>query len=235
MVPNFIGIIILTVYFWLIAAISTLITTIICVPFYPFVKTKQFNKMYERTISFLIMNAMIIPRFWTFKIKDLRNLKDKNKPSIYVPNHSSFIDTLLTAHIPAPKKFIMKSVYTHIPFFGWLCVMAGHIPVNQSNKSTIIERCIRSMKDGSSFLIYAEGTRSTDSKLLPFKTGAFRLSQQSGIPIVPVAIKGSGQAMPIGGYCQMQQLEMIIGDPIVVDDIEIGINKTRKFIQNHIS
>ena len=230
----------LTVYFWLMAMSGTLITTILGIIVYPFMNQKTFTRFHEVVIGTFMLKVMTIPGFWSFKIKNLNNI-DKNQRYIFIANHRSFIDTILCAQIPFSKKFIMKESVGKIPLFGHLCLMAGHVPVNskdQTSRKSAIARSIEAMKDGSSFMIYPEGTRSKDNKLLPFKTGAFRLAQKAGIPIVPLVLKNTQIAMPIGGMCQKADLEINIGTPILVgskwEDIQKAINESREFMEQHL-
>ncbi len=120
---------------------------------------------------------------------------------------------------------------------------SGHVPVNscdENSRKTTIQRSIDAMEDGSSFMIYPEGTRSKDSyTLASFKTGAFRLSQKSKVDILPLILKGTGVGMPIGGICRPANLEIIIGNPLMVgpkqEDIQRSIDKSKTFMQQHLS
>ncbi len=247
-----IGNIFLTVYFWSAAIISSIVTYVICLCCYPFISQKYFAYLYETLFSTMILYPMIIPRFWSIKITDTRQQINRhfNGPYIVISNHASFIDTLIASQIPLVKKFIMAKKFTTIPIFGWLCKCSGHIAVSdKSDKSgrrdptlqSAVDLSVKAMDDGSSFMIYPEGSRSKNpNQLLPFKTGAFRLAQNTGVPILPIVIKGTGTAMPIGGFCHLATIEIVIGDPFSVSkkykDIKKDpqIEKVRNFIQSQL-
>jgi 1-acyl-sn-glycerol-3-phosphate acyltransferase len=113
--------------------------------------------------------------------------------------------------------------------------------VTSGDKSSI-DTVAKAMKDGSSFMIYPEGKRSSDpTTILPFKTGAFRLAQKTQAPILPVVLKGTGKAMPIGGICNFSNLEMVICDQVKVSDkyenikAEPNIEKVRNQMQEYVN
>lgn len=238
-----IHIILLTVYFWIMATLTTIFTTIVCVCSYPFLEQKSFTRLYEYLIGTLMLKTMTIPGFWSIKVTDLRENKTFNDRYIFIANHASFIDTILCAQIPATKKFIMNAIFTKVPLFGQLCLMSGHVPVYPKDKNSsknALNKSIVAMEDGSSFMVYPEGTRSDNPyKLLPFKTGAFRLAQQANINVLPMILKGTGVAMPIGGICYPANLEIIICNPISVgtdwEDIQKAKDKSSNLIQNHLN
>jgi len=235
----------LTGYAWLITAIATIISFLIC-HILMFMDAPQIvvNITLEYIMSTIIFTAMGM--FWSVKITDLRSTDDhhdiKNEQTIFVANHSSFIDTLLFTLIPNTKKFMMSEKFAKIPLFGNLCHKGGHVCVNNNNdesKRTAIKRAAEAMKDGSSFIIYPEGKRSDNPyRLLEFRKGAFRLAQLTGKKITPVVLLNSHKGMPIGGLCYPAEMEIIIGEPFEVESGEGGIDivndHVRKFISKHI-
>ena len=82
---------------------------------------------------------------------------------------------------------------------GWACKCAGHVFVDDSSvagiKETIAE-AEQTLKHGMSLVIFPEGSRSWDGKMIPFKRGAFMLAGEFRLPVVPVTIDGSFKAMP---------------------------------------
>lgn len=237
--------ILLTIYFWLVTAITFMLTFIICIIVYPFLEQKTFTRVYERIAGYIILKSMTLPGFWSFTIINLHDT-DFNDRYIFISNHGSFIDSLLLGQIPCTKKYIMSKTYYNVPLFGRLCEMSGHVFVNKHDKNstqTAVDKCKEAMKDGSSFVLYPGGRRSDNPyTLLPFKTGAFRLSQSTGVPIIPLVIKGTGVGMGIGGICRVANLEIIVGHPLLVgsegsgqENVQKAITETRLFIQEHLS
>jgi 1-acyl-sn-glycerol-3-phosphate acyltransferase len=137
------------------------------------------------------------------KVRGLSNI-DKQKTYIFVPNHLSFFDIFsLLAYLPVDFKFILKKELMRIPVLGWSMKRAGYISIDRSSpakaKRTLM-RAVDRIKSGTSLVIFAEGTRGYDGHLQPLKRGAFQLAIASGVPVVPMAIKGTKEIMPKGSF-----------------------------------
>ena len=118
---------------------------------------------------------------------------------IYMPNHQSNFDILaLFAGLPGQFRWLAKEELFRIPLFGLAMRRAGYIAVDRSNRRKSVESmkiAIERISQGTSVLIFPEGTRSPDGRLGAFKTGSFTLALQAQVPIVPVAIHGSRDIM----------------------------------------
>jgi 1-acyl-sn-glycerol-3-phosphate acyltransferase len=98
-------------------------------------------------------------------------------------------------------RFIAKKQLGAIPLFGWAMRAGRFIFIDRQNAVSArrsIEEAARRIKSGQSVVIFPEGTRTRDGKLGPFKKGGFHLAVDSGVEIVPVAIRGSHAVMPPG-------------------------------------
>ncbi len=236
--------VLLTVYFWVVTIVSTLVTLVVSLCVYPFVDQKTFARVAESSAGYIMIKAMTWPGFWTIKITNPHNITFENNRYIIIANHASLIDSLIAVLLPTKKKFIIGKVFTKVPIFGQLCLMAGHVPVDEHDPSTTrpaVAKSVTRMADGCSLMIYPEGSRSTDPhKLLRLKTGAFRISQETKVPILPLTILGTGKAMPIGAaFCDFADIEIIIGEPFQVgegwDQVQLGVQKSRLFIESHLN
>jgi 1-acyl-sn-glycerol-3-phosphate acyltransferase len=121
---------------------------------------------------------------------------------VVVPNHRSMVDALAVARLPREMKWIGKEEAFRIPWLGWAFWAAGHVPVARGDRESgaaALARLRRYLDAGVPVGLFAEGTRSRDGTLRPFRAGPFKLAIEAGLPIVPVAIAGSGAAMPPGG------------------------------------
>jgi len=235
--------ILLTVYFWSLSVICLLTTTIVGFFVKPFVDEKTFSRIYEIITGNILLYCMTVSGFWTFQVKD--NRKDKtwnNKQYIIVANHVSFVDTMMMTMIPLKKKYMVGHVFTKIPVFGWLTKSSGYISADK-NKPDInkdaVEKAVNTInKDKCSFAIYPEGQRSLKPyNLEKFKTGAFRIAYQTAIPILPITIKGTAEAMPIGGYVNSSNIQITIDEPFYVENENYFeyIEKTRNIILKNLS
>jgi len=114
-------------------------------------------------------------------------------PCVFVANHQNNFDvfTISRALIPGTVTVGKKSL-KFIPFFGQLYWLAGNILIDRNNKSkavgTMQGAVDKIVNDQLSVWVFAEGTRSYGRGLLPFKTGAFHIAQQAGVPIVPICM-----------------------------------------------
>lgn len=120
---------------------------------------------------------------------------------VVVANHQSILDILLLSHVPHEMKWIAKEELFRVPWVGWMLRMSGDIAIRRGERDSGLEALGRAreyLARGVPVMIFAEGTRSRDGKLLPFKSGAFRLAIEAGVPVLPIAVNGTGAGMPKG-------------------------------------
>ena len=121
-------------------------------------------------------------------------------PVVYMANHVSNFDILaLFAGVPGQFRWMAKIELFRIPLFGLAMRRAGAIPVDRSSRRNSVismRQAVARIAAGTSVVIFPEGTRSPDGTLQVFKTGSFTLALQAQVPVVPVAICGSGEVMP---------------------------------------
>ncbi len=125
---------------------------------------------------------------------------DPQKSYIFMANHQSNFDILaLFAGLSIQFRWLAKAELFKIPIFGQGMRGCGYISIDRSNRESAfrsIREASEKIKNGVSLMIFPEGTRSMDGRLLPFKKGGFVLAVESGVPIVPIAIHGSRSVMP---------------------------------------
>src|ERR1041385_849893 len=118
---------------------------------------------------------------------------------LFVANHTSSADAPAVVNaIPRRIAILLKKSLFNYPIVGQAFHLAHFIPVERSKHDSAIaslEKAIQAMKDGQSFLIYPEGTRSPDGRLQDFKKGAVVMAIKAGVPIVPVACSGAHRIM----------------------------------------
>ncbi len=118
---------------------------------------------------------------------------------VVVPNHRSMVDALAIACLPRETKWVGKVEAFRVPWLGWAFSLVGYIPVLRGDRdsgSAALARARGYLARGVPVGLFAEGTRSRDGTLRPFKPGPFKLAIDAGVPLVPVAIAGAGTAMP---------------------------------------
>jgi 1-acyl-sn-glycerol-3-phosphate acyltransferase len=118
---------------------------------------------------------------------------------LFVANHTSSADAPAVVNaIPRRIAILLKKSLFKYPIVGQAFTLAHFIPVERSKHESAIaslEKAIEAMREGQSFLIYPEGTRSPDGRLQPFKKGAVVMAIKAGVPIVPVACSGAHRIM----------------------------------------
>ena len=147
-------------------------------------------------------------------------------PVLYIPNHRSFFDTVFTyARVPRPTAYLAKKETRKVPGLNiWMylmhCLFLDRNDIKQGLQCIL--KCIDLAKDGYSITIFPEGTRNHDEgTLLPFHEGSFKVATKTGIPIVPVAITGSGNVfedhLP---YIKKTAVTIEYLDPIYPDKLD---------------
>jgi 1-acyl-sn-glycerol-3-phosphate acyltransferase len=132
---------------------------------------------------------------------DLRGVLPPDRTScIFVANHASFFDipVVFTA-VPRQLRIIAKAALAGVPFIGWHLQRAGHLLVDRANPGASILRKMRRMtQQGASLIVFPEGSRSRDGNVGRFKGGVFVLALDTGLPIVPISVRGTHAVMPPG-------------------------------------
>jgi putative phosphoserine phosphatase/1-acylglycerol-3-phosphate O-acyltransferase len=125
-----------------------------------------------------------------------------HRPAVFVFNHQSALDVLLIANLLRRDiTGVVKREASHDPRFAVLGALAGVAYVDRHDHAQAVDALgdvVRRIGDGISIAIAPEGTRSRTGAVGPFKTGAFHMAQQAGVPVVPVVIQGAGRLMPPG-------------------------------------
>lgn len=136
---------------------------------------------------------------------------------IIVANHASYLDgPLLFAHLPPRFGFVIKKEASRAPVLGLLLRRLGHHFVERSNRhegAGDARRILRSLEQGEAVAFFPEGTFHTVPGVARFHGGAFALAARTGLPVAPVAIRGTrtvlggGRAWPRWGRIEIEVLE----------------------------
>lgn len=152
------------------------------------------------------------------KVKGRDNIDPKTS-YVFVANHQGAFDIwAIYGYLNHNFKWLMKSGLEKIFMVGLACRKSGHVFVDDSNLTSIrqtIEESESKLKDGMSLVIFPEGSRSWDGKMIPFKRGAFMLASEFKLPVVPITIDGSFERMPRFTYaCRPGTITLTIHKPI---------------------
>jgi 1-acyl-sn-glycerol-3-phosphate acyltransferase len=158
------------------------------------------HNVYDRIMrnwSALILRANGV----TVTAEGLEHL-DVGRSYVFVSNHTSTVDiwALLVA-IPNSFRFLAKRELARVPVLGRAMESAGNIFIDRHNLTSSFasyDAAAARLREGLSAMVFAEGTRSLDGRLLPFKKGPFVLAIRAGAPVVPVCVVGAHERTPKG-------------------------------------
>ena len=214
------------------------IVTILCAPFDPHGKrVYRINQLW----TWLILRVGGI----SIKVSGLENV-EPGQPYIFIVNHQSNIDipVLIQGLVRFQLRWIAKRELLWVPFFGWAMWATKHITVDRADPRAAaksLQRAKQRLAAGISIVVFPEGTRSRDGRLLRFKKGGFLLAVQTGSKIVPVAINGSARLLPPGGWrVRPGTVEVFVDKPIAVDNVRPGrlralAEQARAIIAGHLA
>lgn len=203
--------------FYLVAPLVLIVTIYYTILSMVMVVFDRSGKRYHR-----IMRRWSKILLWLFGVRtSIRGMEhlDRSTNYIYLVNHSSYLDIpALGATVPDDIRYIFKKELTKVPIFGWGLAMGPYILIDRTdprNAMASIEQAAAQLREGASAVIFPEGTRTPDGKLGPFKRGGLMLATKSGVPMVPVAIKGTYQLLSRhDNRVRPGNVEVIIGTPI---------------------
>jgi 1-acyl-sn-glycerol-3-phosphate acyltransferase len=157
-------------------------------------------------------------------LERLRPLLAAGQPAVYASNHLSYFDTpVLFAKLPFQFRILAKRGLWKVPFIGWYLNRSGQVPVDaNSNRSMIasLGRGVATLKSGMPLLLFPEGARTPTGTLQDFQSGGAFMAIKAGVPLVPVALIGTYELLPIHTYhLTPRPLLAIIGDPIPTDGL----------------
>lgn len=236
--------IIFSIYVWLLVIAVTLVLSPI------FVLIWLLTVLFDKKLVVLHYVANFWGSLFTvlvpgWKVKIIGKEKLNNKPKVIVANHQSQEDILLMYRLGVPFRWISKAEVFKIPFYGWLMHLKGDIKLQRSSKSSIKKMIIdaeRILRQGCIISIFPEGTRSKTGVIGNFKEGAFKLAQDTKVPIVPVVICGTGQNLlrPNGIFMGKHKVAVKILTEIPYDEfkdkeVKKFANEVREIINQELN
>ena len=195
---------------WLV----TVVLGIISIPVSLFGEKTRILHNFARFWSQLIMKTILSP----VKVTGLDKI-DTSKPLVYAANHASALDIpVLYVNLPFQFRIVFKKELLVYPIVGWHLKRSGQICINQQNPAGSIgsiRSAVKSLKSGMPLVIFPEGGRSPDGEIMPFLPGAFFMAIKAQVDVVPVALVGTYEVLPMDTYhIKPRPLEMRVGKPI---------------------
>jgi len=187
--------------------------------------------------SWLIMKTIFSP----VTVTGLDKI-DISKPHVYAANHASALDIpVLYVNLPFQFRIAFKKELLSYPVVGWQLKRSGQICIDQQNPShsiSSIRAALKGLKAGLPLVIFPEGGRTPDGEIKPFLPGAFFLAIKAQVDIVPVALVGTYELLPMDTYhIKCRPLEMRVGQPIsttglTMRDMETLSAKVQKALED---
>ncbi len=140
--------------------------------------------------------------YWDVKIGGLENI-DYQKTYVVVSNHQSLADIVLLYKTKMQFKWVAKEGLFKIPILGWNMLLARHIMLRRGNFSSIrkvYKEAGEWLRKKVSVVFFPEGTRSGNDEIGEFQNGAFKLAIKEKVPILPILIEGTKNAIPKGSW-----------------------------------
>ena len=165
-------------------------------------------------------------------------------PYVVVSNHQSQADIPVVSLLPWEMKWVGKKELFDIPVMGWLMRMAGDIPVDRKDfesRASVLIRARRKLDAGVSVMFFPEGTRSKDGRVKTFYDGAFRLAVEAGVPVLPLAVDGTMDALPKYGWqfsradVRLDVLAPVPTDGLTIDDVPALRDRVRQLVVEHVA
>lgn len=207
----------------LVLSMPIMFTVVACI----WLVTVIFDKrLFLMNIFNSIWGAMYIWLNPIWKVKKINFHNYKRKDSvILIANHQSIVDIPIMYMLFPVARWVSKTENFKAPFLGWAMRLAKAIEIKRgSTVSTkqLMEKSGKALQNGSTLLMFAEGTRGRVDDVMPFKVGAFDLALKYKKDIVPVVHYGTGKALPKNGFFLKNNQKMIIEvlKPIRYEDIK---------------
>ncbi len=163
---------------------------------------------------------------------------------VFMANHVSYFDVpALMAKLPGQIRFLARKELLKVPIFGRALSRSRHIIVDHSHPRKTLRdmgRALQMLRQGKSILVFPEGARSFDGRLQPFKKGGFALAIKSGVPIIPISIRGSRDVLPRGGWrIEPGRIRIVVEKPIATEgytrkDRDILMERVREAITTNL-
>ena len=219
--------------FWLLTATVVL--------FFPIVAAALLSRTGSLAFNLTRVWALIILTVTNTRIRVTGKENIKTGQSyIIIANHQSHFDILaLVCGLGLQYRWVIKQELRRIPLFGYALHASRNIFIDRSDHGSAIRSINEGMNrlpEGAGVLFFAEGTRSPDGRIQPFKKGGFIIALERRLPVLPVTINGSRKALPKSSvFFTSTEIEVVISQPIetsgyTAENIEQLMERTRNTI-----
>ena len=198
--------------------VASFIALVVC---YPFDK----KRVVVHTLSKWITDVVFgLPIFMKREVIGLENI-DPKKAYVMVLNHNSMVDIMSIYNLPLVFKWVSKKEVYRIPIVGQLLFAHGDIVINRASTKEAMQlvhtRGLEWLKKGACVSIFPEGTRSKDGEIHNFKSGAFILAKEAGVPILPIVLDGTNTMVCNGWLMNWRnKITIRVLPPVSAEDVQ---------------
>ena len=198
--------------------VASFISLVVC---YPFDK----KRVVVHTLSKWITDVVFgLPIFMKREVIGLENI-DPKKAYVMVLNHNSMVDIMSIYNLPLVFKWVSKKEVYRIPIVGQLLYAHGDIVINRASTKEAMQlvhtRGLEWLKKGACVSIFPEGTRSKDGEIHNFKSGAFILAKEAGVPILPIVLDGTNTMVRNGWLMNWRnKITIRVLPPVSAEDVQ---------------
>ena len=192
---------------------------------------------FARLWSWLILRTISVP----VAVRGLDKI-DTSRPHVFAVNHASAMDIpVLYVYLPFQFRIVAKKELFRYPFMGWHLKRSGQVCVDQQNPAKSIgdiKSAVKTLKSGMSLVIFPEGGRTPSGQVRSFLPGAFFLAVKAQVDIVPMALVGTYELLPMNTFhIKPRPVEMLVGEPIPtagtsLRDMETVSQKVKKAVED---
>jgi len=193
----------LSTLFWIFLVVSSLLCFPVAVVIWAV--TAPFDRRHAVLHQFTCFWASLYTWFnpaWPVVVSGREHIR-RDATYVMVANHQSLLDILVLFRLFVHFKWVAKIELFKIPCIGWNMSLNRYVRLRRGDPESIarmMRTCEERMAEGSSIMMFPEGTRSADGRLKPFKHGAFTLAKTARAPLLPIVVEGTADALPKRGF-----------------------------------
>ena len=160
---------------------------------------------------------------WRVKVVGRERLYESG-PAVIVANHLSLLDILVLFRLQSHFRWVSKQENFRIPCVGWNMTLCDYIPLRRGDPPSIkamMRHCDLAIRGGNSILMFPEGTRSSTGRMRSWKHGAFQIAERNRVPIQPIVVRGTAEALPKRGFILQGRhaISIEVLDPISANEV----------------
>ena len=212
-------------FFWLYMALSlTAFWFAVIIPWLlitPFDRRRVFSHWYAYTWA---NHYVSLSPFWNVILEGREKFRD-DTAYVVVSNHQSIADIMILFTLKKQFRWVAKHTVFFVPFLGWMMKMADYVSIKRGDKASreaMLDHCRRHLRIGNSIMIFPEGTRSHTGEMRPFKRGAFVLATEMNVPVLPIVLDNTYDALPrkswVFQHSERKTFPIRVLDPIHPED-----------------